>query len=263
MKRYLAFLFTLLFLLNFSSSATAGKIVLANDEWTLSNAGFSTPNDPGTFVTNIISWFTDGSTGDFLAYSDNFGLTESLLAAAMTTADNSWEVSTLVPFTLANLQNYDGVFLGGHSADTGVLIDYVNAGGNVYLMGGTGGLGYNGNYAQTEADAWNPFLNTFGLGFEVVYNTLNVSSEINSTHPIFSGVDHLLNLAGNDTLDISISDELAQVLVTDVNGHGLYAVYESAPEPEPEPVLPIPEPATMLLLGAGLIGLAGARRKIK
>ena len=51
------------------------------------------------------------------------------------------------------------------AANNAVLIDYVNAGGNVYLAGGTGAGG-----AAAEAAQWNTFLNYFGLGFEPSYN---------------------------------------------------------------------------------------------
>ena len=46
-------------------------------------------------------------------------------------------------------------------------------------------------------------------------------------------------------------------------GGGSHPDNELVSDPAPAPV-PVPEPATMLLLGSGLIGLAGlARRKFK
>ncbi len=119
-------------------SAHAGKIVVNNDEWTLSNSGWSAPNDPGIFATNVATWFTGGGTGSFLAYSTNFGLTGSALNSAITTAGHTWTVSTAVTFDLPTLLGYDGVFLMGNAADNSVLTQYVNAGGNVYLGAGTG-----------------------------------------------------------------------------------------------------------------------------
>jgi hypothetical protein len=238
-------------LISFSLGATAhaGKIVLANDEWTLSNAGFSGPNDPGTFATNVTSWFNNGVPGSYLAYSTNFGLTGSGLAGAMTAAGNAWTVSTATPFTLANLLAYDGIFLAGNAVDNSVLIAYVNAGGNVYLAGGTGWGG-----AAAEAAQWNTFLNHFGLGFGSSYNLVGGDIAISNSHPIFSGVDHLYQDNGNDALDILAGDPQGQVIVSS-NGHGLYAVYDSG--------APVPEPSTFILFGAGLAGVAYMRRRQK
>jgi hypothetical protein len=166
----------------------------------------------------------------------------------MTGGGNAWTVSTAVTFDLATLLTYDGVFLGGFAADNSVLINYVNAGGNVYLAGGTATLGS----AAAEAAAWNTLLNAFGLSFGSPYNGITGNIPISSTHPIFIGVDSLFQNNGNDTLDLVISDTSAQVLVS-FNDSGLYAVYDSG--------APVPEPTTMILLGSGLLGLFSIGRK--
>lgn len=230
------------------ATAHAGKIVVANDEWTLSNGYYGDPNDPAQFVKNVTSWFNNGATGGYLAYSNNFGLTGSSLSSAITGAGNTWTVSMASTFNLATLSAYDGVFLAGNAVNNSVLIDYVNAGGNVYLAGGTGVGG-----SVAEANQWNTFLNNFGLGFGTSYNGVGGNIAINSTHPIFNGVDSLYQNNGNDALDIYSSDPKGQVILS-ANGHGLYAVYDSGPAP-------VPEPSTMLLLGAGVAGLAFWRRR--
>jgi hypothetical protein len=226
--------------------AQAGKIVVTNDEWTLSDTGFVAPNDPDRFALNVANWFT-GNAGNFLVYSNNFGLTGGSLSGVMTGAGYGWNVSMAQPQTLATLQGYDAVFLAGNAFDNNVLIQYVNGGGNVFLEGGTGIVG-----AAAEAAQWNAFLNAFGLEYGTSYNGVGGNIDVSSTHPIFTGVDHLYQNNGNDTLDINASDPRAQVLVTS-GGHGLYAVYES---------VSVPEPGTLLLLGGALLGLFGLRRKV-
>ena len=143
--------FVLVFLmLVWASSVMAGKIVIANDEWTLSNTGYSGTNDPGQFAQNVASWF--GGT-NFLAFSNNFGLTESSLASTMTNAGYSWTVTTESSY-LSNLSAYSGIFLSGNAVDNNLLINYVNGGRNVYLAGGTGIAG-----PSVEAAQWATFLN--------------------------------------------------------------------------------------------------------
>lgn len=115
-----------------------GRIVVNHDEWTLSDFGFSqSPVGATQFALNVASWFTGGGNGHFLVYSNNFGLTQASVLNTLNGAGHTVTVSTVVPFTVANLLNYDGVFLGGVAANNSVLIDYVQAGGNVYLAGGT------------------------------------------------------------------------------------------------------------------------------
>lgn len=233
-----------------SGSAFAGKIVLANDEWTFTETGFSQViSDPGVFAINVGDWFTGGATGNFLAYSSNFGLTGSSLATSMTSVGNSWTVSTSITFDLATLSSYDAIFLAGDAADNSVLIDYVNAGGNVYLAGGTG---WGGSLA--EANRWNTFLNNFGLGFGTSYNGVTGNIAINSTHQIFNGVDHLYQNNGNDALDINVSSPYSQLLVS-YNNHGLYAIYDDT-------ISSVPEPPTFILIFLGMLSIVLIRRRL-
>ncbi|NLF29443.1 MAG: PEP-CTERM sorting domain-containing protein [Planctomycetes bacterium] len=223
------------------SMATAGRIVLAEDDWTLSDTGFNAPNDPGAFAANVAAWFTGGQAGSFLAYSNNFGLTGSLLGTAMETAGHTWTVSTAGPLDLARLTPYDGVFLSvayTTGVDIAALQQYVDGGGAVYLYAGAGSVAM-----------WNDFLLPYGLAYATGYNPLVGNRPIDSDHPLFAGVDSLYDYNGNDVYDLDPADPANEILVTS-QGRGLYAVYDSS----------VPEPATAALLVIGAAVLARKRR---
>src|SRR5215510_10072791 len=153
--------------LSFCPSALAGKVVVSGDDQTFRSAGFVAPNDGAQFAQNVAAFFTGGESGNFLVYSDNAALTGSELAAAMQSAGHTWTVSTAVTFDLPTLLGYDAVFVGGSNADVNVLVQYVSAGGNVYLAAGTGPDGFFGDYA-TEAAIWSGFLQSEGLSLAFV-----------------------------------------------------------------------------------------------
>jgi uncharacterized membrane protein len=206
------------------TTAPRGKIFVANDEYPLDDSAFSSAPDTAQFVKNLVNFFTGGQPGSFLAYSDNHGLTGSRLATAMQNDGITWTVSTSVPFTLANLKNYNAVFIGGFPADNQVLTEYVNSGGNVYLLGGTGTSGHFGGAfgpggATAEASAWNSFLGNFGLAFSATYNNVIGNTTITSSDPIFTGVSTLYQDVGQDVLTTGGSGKIIDTF----NNEGLYA----------------------------------------
>ncbi len=212
-------------------SATGGKIVVNHDEWPLGDFSYSvsTPGSVDRFVRNVAGWFTGGGPGNFLAYSNNFGLTGTSLAATMAAAGHTWTVSTAVPVSLASFQAYDAVFLGGVAVDNNVLISYVNAGGKVYVMGGTGIGG-----PAAEAALWNAFLNNFGLNYVgTAYNLIKGVIPPTSGHPIFAGVTDMYHDNGNTVTELNASDPK-----TDIFDGGMFGVYDGsvgAPPPPPPP----------------------------
>lgn len=228
------------FLITFASTSVQAVVVVNNDEWTLSNTGYANaPGDTDLFVTNLATFFSGGATGTFHAYSNNFGFTQSNLSATLSGAGHTYTTGTGFAFTPANISGFDAILLGGFylsSAEITTLIDYANSGGNVYLAGGTAVGG-----AATEAAAWNPFLNAFGMSYGSSYNGIVGNVDVTAaTHPIFNGVSVLYQASGN-----SISGSGIQV---SLNGQGLYAV--------------VPIPPAVWLFSSGLLGLVGiARRK--
>jgi PKD repeat protein len=211
-----------------------GRIVVSHDEWILSNEAFECESKTGQFALNLARWFTGGGTGNFLAYSDNFGLTGDSLASNMASAGHSWTVNTGLDFTLTNLLQYDAIYLAARAADNSTLIDYVNAGGNVYLAAGTGVPN-----APGEASQWSTFLNAFNLNLASTYNNLSESCPptnypIASGHPIFTGVDYLFVDNGQSVNEVDPSDPRTRILES-VYGNGLYAVFNESYEPTANP----------------------------
>lgn len=219
-----------------SAIAQPGRIVVNADEWTLSNsANWATP-DTANFARNIAEFLTGAPSGaNLLAYSENFGLTGSNLANEMTNAGHSWTVDTSSAFTLELLQNFDAVYVGGRvggsDPDAQVLADYVNAGGSVFIMGGAGSTGGYGGNPVLESDAWNPFLNAFGLAFSNTYDAGSGTFDPEDTdHPIFAGVDGLFQSVGQGIIDLDNTDDRARTFLNfqtvGDETRGRYAVYE-------------------------------------
>jgi hypothetical protein len=201
-----------------------GKIFVAHDEWAISDYGYQMARASAQQLTlNIARFFTGGRPGRFLSYSNFYGLIGFEIAATMTAAGHSWTVDTTVPFTLATLLQFDAVFVGGTEVDNTVLIDYVRAGGGVFVEGGTG-LG-----GVFEAQHWAAFLNSFGLGFGSHYDLMRTAGiyPVVSSSPLFAGVTELYEQTGNPVLVLDPSDPRTNVLVP-YAGHALYATYSAS-----------------------------------
>jgi hypothetical protein len=201
-----------------SSSALAGRIIVHHDEWPLSNTGFQQAPTMTQYARNVAAFFTGGAPGRFLVRTTNFGLNNTDVSSAMTGAGHQWIVDGSTPFTLANFLTYDAVFLAGTPIDTQVLIDYVNAGGNVYIAGGTGLI--------NEPAVFDPFLNTFGLDYGPNYNGVSGEFSIGTPHPLFVGVQSMYHNNGNNVSDLVPGDSRQSIILTK-DGKGLIGVYVS------------------------------------
>ncbi|MBY0111387.1 MAG: hypothetical protein K2Y21_01095 [Phycisphaerales bacterium] len=205
-------------LLALAPLAHAGKIIVHHDEWPLSTTGFQQAPTMTQYARNVAAFFTGGGPGRFLVLTNNFGLDNASVSAAMTGAGHQWIVNSAAPFTLANFLTYDAVFLAGTPVNTQVLIDYVNAGGNVYIAGGTGLI--------NEPAVFNPFLNTFGLSYGPNYNGIGGEFSIGVPHPLFVGVQSMYHNNGNTVTDLVPGDSRQSIILTK-NGAGLIGVYVS------------------------------------
>lgn len=255
--------------------AQTGHIIAIGDEWLLSDQAFiDQPAQSLQLANNIANYFS-GPTGNFLVLSSSppvgsvagqRGVLGDSLTFAMINAGHSWIVNPEdFTLTLAALQSYDAVFfsggVGSGAANAAVLAQYVNGGGSILVMAGTGDFGS----AQGEADAWNPFLNQFGLGFGNEWFASGASllsiPTLPSAHPVGSLVTSASWGFGQTAMDLDPSDPLNEVAVFgDFTGFGGPTGFNIAAVPIIATYnLVTPTPAAATLLGLG--GAAFFRRR--
>lgn len=172
-----------------------GKIVVASSVAAIGefNQSFHFYN----FTHDLADWFTGGKPGRFLVYSHHPTLLTDTLATRMAEYGHTWEINRALNLSLATLQQYDGVFLAEDPVDNQLLIDYVHAGGNVFLAA-TNAPGSLTTTPVKEIEQWNTFLAAFGLAF-----TNQLSANIykpNARHPIFART-----IAQNESLNFGFS----------------------------------------------------------
>jgi hypothetical protein len=210
-----------------AAAGQGGRIVAVNDEWILSDERFQNPEwgpSAAAFAQNVADYFTGGHPGRFLVYSGNFGVTGDRLAAKMREVGHEWTVSR-VTVGLVDLLQYDAVFLAharlddGQPVDQEMLAAYVNAGGNVYVAGGTG-----------SDDDWNALLTPFGLRFDTGGYDGTSAFPVRSGHPLFRGVSVLAPINGSDIRDLWWPRASQTVVLYAPAGSGVVAV-RSGPEP--------------------------------
>ena len=227
-----------------------GKILVAHDEWTLSDTGFGQGEDAygrparltsaALFSRNIARWFASGRPGHFLIYSRNLFPTPyaNAFQTTLTQAGHRVTVSTSIPFTLENVLPYDAIFLAGNptndatrqyslgSSIGSVLTNYVNSGGSVYVAAGTSG---HGESQDGAALLWNPFLHTFGLEYASNYNAVEGLQPVSSCHPLLQDIQRLYHADGNSVSKLDPFNPSTTILQP-LGQDGLFATYApSAP----------------------------------
>jgi hypothetical protein len=193
-----------------------GRIIVAHDEWPLSDWGFHYAPSARQFALNVASYFTGGRHGRFLVYSPSWGLTGDRLAATMREAGHEWTIVDPASEVPVDLHAYTAVFVGQAPVDNAVLTEYVLDGGNVYVMGGTG-------YGIADSRHWNAFLNAFGLHLETEYNGITGVIPVTATHELFADVSSLLHVAGNDIRTTGLVP--GAHIIQAVGSHAIFAVY--------------------------------------
>jgi len=200
-----------------------GRIVAFNDEWEFATTAVSFEPGGSQLLVNIAGFLAGPAPASILAFSNNFGVADPTVVSTMTNAGYTYTAGrTGTAITLDKLRQYAAVFLADDqygSMDQQTLIDYVNGGGRVMVLGGTGFGG-----PDIEAATWNTFLGAFGLEFDpTTYNSVFGSISVPNTAPLFTGVNAFFENNGNDVL-LTGSNTGASIALSS-GGHGLIGVY--------------------------------------
>lgn len=244
------------------STAFAQRVVAMGDEWMLTNSAFVTNAPAATqLATQLGAFIANGqANANFVVMSPESRLSPtsqgSILAATMTGLGYTWSHLPAGPFNLATLQAYDGVILcngpGNGPANTPILTQYVNGGGSVVVVGGTGGLGG----PSGEAAAWNTFLNNFGLQLNAPY--VGPATQIQlpivpNANPVGAGVPVTRWSLGHSVTELNPSNPMTDIVFgafpnpTNPAIRGIIGTYD------------VPSPGALSLIGLG--ALASMRRR--
>lgn len=236
------------------AGVSQGRIVVGHDANTLSTS-LAGANEL-ILARNIAGWVGQGGTRLLMIEAtashprhDYAPLIETGLAdagyAVTVTSQTNW--------TLAQLQNFDAIFLGAqfdgsYALPSDVILDqYVQQGGGLYLFSGMG------PDAIAEGSALNAFVSKYGLAFDVNpgpglggHNGVYGHS-VTGSHPIFFNLmgRQIQSANGQSIVDIGTNPNAHIVQTTD--GKGLYGA------------IVVPAPGAMALMGLG--GILVARRK--
>jgi hypothetical protein len=229
-------------------AGASGRIIIAFDDWVLGDTAFSQAPDTGQLVTNVAAWFTHGQPGRFLCTASFSQDVNRKFAYAITNAGNTLTITNvpLDSLSLATWLTYDALFIGDASIDNGMLTNYVNAGGSVYLYG----IGYGSEPAE-----WNTFLQPFGLAYGGTLPNLGVIAITNTVHPLFLGVTNVYYNNGEIVSVTTTADPRSQVLQFDPAGRGMFAVWDPTATNRPQ--------LTISFTGLQLVGTAGTSNRIE
>ena len=184
--------------ITFQNQNKKGKIVVANDEWTLSTEGFTNADAGATaFTRSLARYFLEGRklTGNFLMGTTNPHIDSTEFRACLTQANHT--LSAPVNSSQLNreamgqiLTTYDGIIVGGGMIpDTSLLTEFVLRGGNVFLVAGLN---------ATEATTINDTLNNFGVTINTTANGGGRVVPVSGDHELFDEVSQLYINGGFD-----------------------------------------------------------------
>ena len=179
------------------NSRFTGKVIYSHDEWLMSSEGYEmTGYAAHRMALNVAEWLVPGR-GSIVAATDGahagYPFTSDGLKNTITNAGGyNYTLTAVAGKSLAQLLEYDAVFMAAHEAANPFLTDYVNSGGSVLALGGVE------NGTEYETPSLNKMVSGFGLSYadgnNLIGNTdpLHEVFPIYSQHELFDGVSQLL-----------------------------------------------------------------------
>jgi hypothetical protein len=229
--------------------AVGQSIFVSNDEQFTSELGLPLDNDK-TLVQNMAAWLTTfTTTKNILILSNNPGLNNpaliGYLGPGVGNLGYTVRATTVAPGTLLSSRGiplYDAVFVSGDcrfdalvfataicsngfAALDAVLVNYVNAGGNVFLEVGL--------VCSAGAPTWDPFLNAFGMAIANGCNGISQQNvNISSFHTqqlygpaLFAGVNSVYIDEGENVQLYNLNPNNGVQIFTDTSLNGLYGAW--------------------------------------